>query len=479
MLQSSRDLCNREWSGHRLFLTGKRNGTGPNIVFTAWFKYYPNTKAAIDFVNNIFPGIKKEIPEIKFYIVGKEPPPAVKELEKTEGVIVTGYVDDVRSYLMNADAAVIPLQIGGGTRLKILEAMSMKVPVVSTLLGAEGLQVEDGREILIAQSDEDFISKVVKVIKDKELSFQLSSNGRKLMEEKYDWDISGKKLNSFLNSYVENFKIKKMKYDLIIQIINYNTRKYLETCLESLFNDLNGCSINFKIIVLDNDSDDDLSDLVKLYEGKSISFHDSDKNLGFGGGHNYMSAMEKSKYILILNSDIKFIEDRSVERLYKKLDSSIKYKVIGPRLVEEDMKPQRFDHGELQGVASWIKNNYGSSYWRVRDRDTEAAWVSGAVFLIERELFEKIKGFDENFFLYKEEEDLCKRVRDAGEKILYDPEVSVMHYGHVVAKRSEHFSNSMNYYLDKHFRDNVSYKIINAFKVVKDLAFYGKVRERE
>lgn len=110
---------------------------------------------------------------------------------------------------MNADAAVIPLQIGGGTRLKILEAMSMKVPVVSTLLGAEGLQVEDGREILIAQSDEDFISKVVKVIKDKELSFQLSSNGRKLMEEKYDWDISGKKLNSFLNSYVENFKIKK------------------------------------------------------------------------------------------------------------------------------------------------------------------------------------------------------------------------------------------------------------------------------
>ncbi|MCB0726807.1 MAG: glycosyltransferase [Ignavibacteriae bacterium] len=191
------------------FSPGKRNGTGPNIVFTAWFKYYPNTKAAIDFVNNIFPGIKKEIPEIKFYIVGKEPPPAVKELEKTEGVIVTGYVDDVRSYLMNADAAVIPLQIGGGTRLKILEAMSMKVPVVSTLLGAEGLQVEDGREILIAQSDEDFISKVVKVIKDKELSFQLSSNGRKLMEEKYDWDISGKKLNSFLNSYVENFKIKK------------------------------------------------------------------------------------------------------------------------------------------------------------------------------------------------------------------------------------------------------------------------------
>lgn len=270
-----------------------------------------------------------------------------------------------------------------------------------------------------------------------------------------------------------------MKYDLIIQIINYNTKKYLMTCLDSLLNDLNGSGINYRIIVLDNNSNDDLEDLKIMYESMSISFQDSKKNLGFGGGHNYISTLGDSRYILILNSDIKFIEDRSVERLYKKLDSSNEFKVSGPKLVEEDMKPQRFDHGELQGVTSWIKNNYGSSYWRERDRDTEAAWVSGAVFLIERDLFEKIKGFDENFFLYKEEEDLCKRIRNAGEKILYDPEVSVMHYGHVVAKRSEHFSDSMNYYLDKHFRDNVSYKIINAFKVVKDLAIHGKVKERE
>lgn len=191
------------------FSPQKRNEESPSIIFTAWFKYYPNTKAAMDFVKNIFPGIKKEIPDLKFYIVGKEPPASVKDLEKTEGVVVTGYVDDIRNYLKNADAAVIPLQIGGGTRLKILEAMSMKVPVVSTVLGAEGLQVKDGRDILIARNDEDFISKVIKVMKDKELSRHLSLNGRKLMEEKYDWEISGKRLNEFINSFVENFNFKK------------------------------------------------------------------------------------------------------------------------------------------------------------------------------------------------------------------------------------------------------------------------------
>jgi len=191
------------------FSPGIRNDSAPNIVFTAWFKYYPNVKAAIDFANNVFPEIRKAIPDIKFYIIGKEPPPSVKKLENKERIIVTGYVDDVRDYLRNADAAVVPLQIGGGTRLKILEAMSMKVPVVSTALGAEGLDAEDGRDILIAHDDKDFVSKVIRVIKDKQLSGLLSVNGRKLTEEKYNWEISGNKLNEFLNSFVENFNLIK------------------------------------------------------------------------------------------------------------------------------------------------------------------------------------------------------------------------------------------------------------------------------
>ncbi|MEO6693611.1 MAG: glycosyltransferase family 2 protein [Ignavibacteria bacterium] len=270
-----------------------------------------------------------------------------------------------------------------------------------------------------------------------------------------------------------------MTYDLLIQIINYNTKKYLAICLESLFADLSGSGINYKIIVLDNNSNDNLKELELLYSDNNISFHYSKINFGFGGGHNFISKMDDSQYTLILNSDIKFIEKDSVKRLYDGLKASKLYKVSGPKLVEENMVQQMFDHGELFGIYSWIKNNYGSSYWKPRTKQTQAAWVSGAVFLIETNLYKSVNGFDKKFFLYKEEEDLCKRIRDSGEKILYDPTVSVMHYGHVVAKRNEHFSNSMKYYLDKHFRKKLSYKLLNALKIIKDLIFHGKVRERE
>ena len=266
--------------------------------------------------------------------------------------------------------------------------------------------------------------------------------------------------------------------DLLIQIVNYNTKRYLEQCLESLFSDLANIEINYKIIVLDNNSADDLSDLRKKHEHQNISFVKSEINYGFGGGHNAISNIAASKYMLILNSDLLFIEDNSVKRLYERLNNDNGFSVIGPRLVVEDKSQQEFDHGELRGIASWIKNNYGSSYWKPRSSQAEAAWVSGAVFMCSTAVFKTVGGFDEKFFLYKEEEDLCKRIRENGYRILYYPEVTVMHIGHVVAQRSKHFTDSMNYYIEKHFKNKFSYKILNAFKVARDMALYGKIRER-
>lgn len=270
-----------------------------------------------------------------------------------------------------------------------------------------------------------------------------------------------------------------MKYELLIQIINYNTKEYLKICLNSLLNDLSDCSINYHIIVLDNASKDNLTDIEQMCHGQSVSVKYSTKNLGFGGGHNYISKLAESKFILILNSDLKFIEKNTVKRLYENISNNSRYDVVGPRLVEEDLKQQQFDHGELKGMMSKIKNNYGSSYWKARDEPVEAAWVSGAVLMLSTDVFKNVGGFDEKFFLYKEEEDLCKRIRDSGIKILYDPTVSVMHFGHVVAKRSEHFSNSMNYYLEKHFKNNFSYKLLNTVKIIKDILIHRKIQERK
>jgi len=270
----------------------------------------------------------------------------------------------------------------------------------------------------------------------------------------------------------------KTEFDILIQIINYNTKQYLASCLEGLFSDLENSDLSYKVIVLDNNSDDKLDDLMLKFLNSNVEFIESDANLGFGGGHNFISKKEKCRYNLILNSDIKFIQAGTVSGLYNRILNS-EYSVIGPKLVLEDFTAQQFDHGELYGIMSRLKNSYGSSYWKQRSDEAEAAWVSGAVFMIESEVFHKLNGFDENFFLYKEEEELCKRVSMSGHKILYYPEVKVMHIGHVVARREEHFSNSMNYYLEKHFRNKLSYKILNNLKIIKDMILYREVRERK
>lgn len=186
------------------FPNGSDKNSSPSLVFTAWFGYHPNADAAVYFVNKIFPLIKREVPDVKFYIVGKEPPEKVTNLENTEGVIVTGYVDDVRKYISSADVTVIPLRMGGGTRIKILESMAMKVPVVSTVIGAEGLNVEDSKNIMIADNEMEFAGKVIELIKDKEKAGIIAENGKKLIDEKYDWKILGRKMNEFLTEFVKN-----------------------------------------------------------------------------------------------------------------------------------------------------------------------------------------------------------------------------------------------------------------------------------
>lgn len=265
---------------------------------------------------------------------------------------------------------------------------------------------------------------------------------------------------------------------LLIQIINYNTKDYLDECLNGLFTDLRDFPEGHLTVVLDNNSNDDLTDIEEKYRNERTVFLRSGKNLGFGGGHNYISRKYPGNYFLILNSDLRFIERSTVRRLYERLSADKSLTAIGPKLVLEDMTPQQFDHGALNGFMAMLKNNYGSSYWSETDSERKAAWVSGAVFMCKTEAFNSIGGFDEKFFLYKEEEDLCLRLRKNGGKILYYPQVKVMHIGHVVARRSEHFANSMDYFLDKHFRDKPSFRILDAVKSVKDRILYGRVRER-
>jgi sugar transferase (PEP-CTERM/EpsH1 system associated) len=130
--------------------------TDESLTFTGWMKYHANDEAARFFCSEVLPLIRKKNSKVHMTIVGKSPSKEVQALGEGQGIKVTGFVPDVRPYLYAASVFVVPLLVGGGTRLKILEAMSAGIPVVSTSVGCEGLQVQPGRHLLVADTPEDF-----------------------------------------------------------------------------------------------------------------------------------------------------------------------------------------------------------------------------------------------------------------------------------------------------------------------------------
>jgi sugar transferase (PEP-CTERM/EpsH1 system associated) len=166
------------------------------LVFVASMDYHANIDAAINFARNVWPIVHRKKPELVFTIVGHDPSPAVRELSSITGVEVTGSVKDVRPYYVEAIAAVVPLRVGGGSRLKILEAMAAGVPVVSTTLGAEGLKVRDGDNILIDDDNRGLAEKIVNVIDNENLRTEIIAAARALTADRYDWSKLGGSLTS-------------------------------------------------------------------------------------------------------------------------------------------------------------------------------------------------------------------------------------------------------------------------------------------
>ena len=158
------------------------------IVFTGSMDWLPNEDAMLFFCRDVLPIVRAEEPGATLSIVGRAPTPAVQALaDSANGIRVTGRVDDVRPYVQEAAAYIVPLRIGGGTRLKIFEAMAMGKAVVSTTIGAEGLPVTSGEHLLVADEARGFARAIVCVMRDLDRRRRLEASARALVVEKYDW----------------------------------------------------------------------------------------------------------------------------------------------------------------------------------------------------------------------------------------------------------------------------------------------------
>jgi glycosyltransferase involved in cell wall biosynthesis len=156
------------------------------LVFTGAMRHAPNAEGARWFVEQVLPLVRRDVPDASLAVVGADPPASVRALAGAL-VHVTGRVDAVRPWLATANVAVVPLHAGGGTRLKILEAFAAGTPVVSTTLGAEGLAVRHGEQLLLADTPTEFAAAVTRVLSNDALAARLAASGAALARANYDW----------------------------------------------------------------------------------------------------------------------------------------------------------------------------------------------------------------------------------------------------------------------------------------------------
>jgi sugar transferase (PEP-CTERM/EpsH1 system associated) len=175
-----------------------------HLVFTGSMDWRPNQDAAHYFVREILPLLRQARPDIECTFVGRDPPSDIRALARVPGVHITGTVDDVRPYVERAAVYVVPLRIGGGSRLKILEAMAMGRPVVSTTIGAEGIDVTHGLHVLLADNPGGFADSVLQFLNDKALCGRIAAEGRRIVEQSYGWGALADRYGSFIRTVVGN-----------------------------------------------------------------------------------------------------------------------------------------------------------------------------------------------------------------------------------------------------------------------------------
>jgi len=174
-------------------------------VFTGAMDWMPNEDGVAYFAEKIFPLIRREIPGALFWAVGRRPPRRIQALA-SGNVVVTGAVDDIRPYLGKAAVCVVPLRSGSGTRIKIFEAMAMGKAVVSTSMGAEGLPVRHGENIILADDPADFARQVVDLLRDPQRRERLGQAARQLVEQNYGWPAVAAYFDGIMDRIVQGVR---------------------------------------------------------------------------------------------------------------------------------------------------------------------------------------------------------------------------------------------------------------------------------
>lgn len=243
---------------------------------------------------------------------------------------------------------------------------------------------------------------------------------------------------------------------LTIQIVNFRSRRYLRKCLFSIGENL-PAGIEAEVLVVNNDEESLVEMAEKLKNIGNLRVVEIQKNIGFGKAHNVGFEKSRGEYILFLNPDTKILAG-ALQGMLDVFERDKAIGICGPLLVDVDGKIQAECFGGRRTPFSTVRKKifgWGKQPPRVGAEIFETDWISGGAMLVRREVFEKTGGFDENFFMYFEDVDLCLRVKKLGAKVAINPKARIFHESgqsfESEREKKKHYYVSQDYYLRKHF----------------------------
>jgi GT2 family glycosyltransferase/glycosyltransferase involved in cell wall biosynthesis len=420
-----------------------------DLVFVGGFRHPPNEDAVVWFADAIFPRIRAALPDVRLFVVGSEPTERIQALA-SEAIVVTGYVPSVLPYLNRCRISVAPLRYGAGMKGKVGEALAAGIPVVTTVSGAEGMGLDDGRHALIATEAASFADAVIRLYRDGDLRTRLAAEGRRLMAARYGSESVGRHWRETVSAarriragreaeaggepIVEGAghgtgsaagftwlpPRPRLTPDLTIVIPVHNGLKLTQQCVETI---RRFTTIPYRVLLVDNGSTDGTAEWAEADNVECLALG---SNRGFAAGCNAGIRAALGTYVAILNNDT-VLSPGWAEGLLRHLEADPSVGLVGPS-TNYASSCQQTDAG-YNGLDEYLRFAKRVARTHAGDR-VEVDRLVGVCLLARRSLFEEVGLFDERFGLGNyEDDDFCLRVRLAGYRLLWAKDVFIHHVG--------------------------------------------------
>ena len=240
--------------------------------------------------------------------------------------------------------------------------------------------------------------------------------------------------------------------DIVVQIVSYKSKRYLPDCLDSVMNGLADSGVSFKILVLENGSGENLTDIESRYKNTPVVFYYSERNLGFGAGHNFLAKQATGKYLFALNPDT-VVSKTAIQTLFEFMETHPSAGLCGPKI---DIKLGFRHHKKTFWPKRFVVKSFLETFLKLKAFPNTTALefnpIAGSALFFRRAAFDEIGGFDENLFLYFEEGDICNSLKTKGWKIFFVYNAIVTHFyyeSHKQPQNAKFFEESKKYFYKK------------------------------